>query len=180
MNKGIGQKIMIVALLSMVAFGLGWNLASKQYINQDSETISFWFEQNEECNHKLDERRLETLNWKCTEYKNKTTINVVFLETCCIGMDLSLVGIEEKSFGLDISFNNNSINETTTNVTVSLANEFTEYGGAGICFDVDDEYAYESISIGNKSVNMTQCAKIPQLIETNETICVKKEYKYTI
>ena len=111
---------------------------------------------------------LDDYNWICVEWKNKIEVNPEWIENCCVGLDMSL---SDKNREKQIE---GKMGED--NVTYSFKKEGNNsaYFGGKMCFDVNEtrEWDFSKIQIGNNTVDLSKCNSIPQMIETNESVCV--------
>ena len=111
---------------------------------------------------------LDNYNWICVEWVNQTEVNPEWIESCCVDLDMDLT---DKNREQQIQ---GKVGQD--NVTYSFRKEGnnTAYFGSKICFDVNEtkEWDFSQIQIGNNQVNLSRCESIPQMIKTNESVCV--------
>ena len=93
---------------------------------------------------------IDTSEWNCVEWENKTEIDKTYIDDCCIS------NIRNASY---IKYEQN--------------NEDMIYMGSSMCITGSSEI--ESYTIGNTTINLNNCKNRTLYIETNETWCVTKE-----
>jgi len=128
----------------------------------------WWKEQMDECNLRANENLLNEYNWVCVEWANTTIPNPAWLDNCCseIGVNLTDQNSEYHMTG--------SIAEVETGFRLSKVKNDTYYTAGLLCFDVNGAtgWDFSNITIGDKTIDLSICESIPQMIETNESICV--------
>ena len=112
---------------------------------------------------------IDQSQWQCVEYANKTEINPEWLENCCVMLGSDLTD-ENPSYASTIKFGNYEYNvkfsKNTSNVYIQ---------NQRICFEANQEI--ESMQYEGEIINMTLCSQTPEVIPTNETICIQKRLK---
>lgn len=160
------KKIILIIGIAVIMIIVISGCNKKSFVE---ETRDFWFEQAETCERRIDVKMLENLNWYCTEYANRTTINPEWLENCCMDINAHIEGGEEAEYEL-------VINEFEK-VDLKLSNKQnnTLYSAGNICFEGNEDF--DIIGIDGQTVDMKICISTPKIIETNETICVAKRLR---
>ncbi len=105
--------------------------------------------------------------WRCIEWANKTQINPVWLNNCCIDADISLTDKESEYYS------SGKIDDVEIGFKLSKPSNNTAYYSNEICFEGNEEF--ESIQIGNQTINLTKCRQTEKYLITNETICIIKK-----
>jgi len=116
---------------------------------------------------------IEEYNWYCVEYANKTKINPEWLETCCSDLGANLTDenremeVEGKLEGNDVKY------------TFRKEGNNSAYLGGHMCFDVNrtGNNTLSEMQIGKQLINLSKCKLTPQMIETNESICIQQRRK---
>ena len=122
----------------------------------------------DDLNLEINTHILEEYNWVCVEWANKTEINTEWLDNCCVDLDMDLTDENREQ-----QFEGN-IGEANVNFSFRKEGNNTAYFGGHMCFDVNQtkDWDFSQIQIGNNQVNLSICESIPQMIETNESICI--------
>ena len=106
-------------------------------------------------------------SWQCIEWANKTQINPKWIENCCINTNISLTD-EESEY-----HSSGKIDDVEIGFKLSKPSNNTAYYSNEICFEGNEEF--ESIQIGNQTINLTKCRQTEKYLITNETICIIKK-----
>jgi len=166
--------LFVLALLSIIVLG-GCRKTSTDIVGTIDpcyQAVEIWQQMAIDCIHAKDDDE-----WYCVEWRNKTTINPLWLDNCCVDLGLNLdESSPSKTFPMNVD------NETELELKVTLINA-TDRAYSGLsCFDFDEvkERAYKSLSVGSEEVNISKCQQTPKYIETNKSECVTMKRKTII
>lgn len=166
--------ILIFVIFFLVSFTIGYKIAG--YDNEHklkiiNDKIDQSYQQNyNNYSYYLDkyyQQSYEESLWECVEYGNKSTINELWIENCCIQVNLTDEEKTAKGYMPEGEF---TIIATQLPVNTEIQTPF-------VCFESNSRYG--KITLENKTINFNDCQDIRENNMTTELWCVTKKRRET-